>query len=63
MLNAAPDQDVEVMDCWTDRISSQLARDVCIGLTSEQKTIPSKYFYDSRGSKLFEEICELPGTT
>ncbi|MFC1833499.1 L-histidine N(alpha)-methyltransferase [Thermodesulfobacteriota bacterium] len=52
--------DIELMDCWTRGFPSQLAKDVCIGLTSRQKTIPSKYFYDSRGSKLFEEICNLP---
>ncbi|MDQ7785664.1 MAG: L-histidine N(alpha)-methyltransferase [Desulfomonilaceae bacterium] len=60
MPRTALTQSVEFMDCWTDGISNQLARDVFVGLTSKQKTIPSKYFYDSRGSKLFEEICRLP---
>jgi dimethylhistidine N-methyltransferase len=35
-------------------------RDVLAGLSRQQKSIPPKYFYDARGSKLFEEICELP---
>lgn len=30
------------------------------GLTAEQKTIKPKYFYDQRGSELFDEICALP---
>lgn len=30
------------------------------GLTASQKYLPSKHFYDSRGSQLFEEICRLP---
>lgn len=30
-----------------------------IGLTSQPKTLPSKYFYDRRGSQLFDAICEL----
>ena len=30
------------------------------GLTSTPKRLPSKYFYDTRGSELFEEITELP---
>lgn len=34
--------------------------DVIHGLSQEQKTIPSKYFYDKRGSKLFDNICEQP---
>ncbi len=37
------------------------AADVCKGLTKRgQKELPSKYFYDTAGSKLFEAICELP---
>ncbi|MBW2243007.1 MAG: L-histidine N(alpha)-methyltransferase [Deltaproteobacteria bacterium] len=30
------------------------------GLACEPKGLPCKYFYDERGSALFEEICELP---
>lgn len=30
------------------------------GLANEPKGLPCKYFYDERGSALFEEICELP---
>jgi dimethylhistidine N-methyltransferase len=29
------------------------------GLTKPRKTLPCKYFYDARGSQLFEEICGL----
>ncbi|MGL5794441.1 MAG: L-histidine N(alpha)-methyltransferase [Waterburya sp.] len=34
--------------------------DVIQGLTQKPKRLPSKYFYDDRGSELFEKICELP---
>ncbi|WP_026097322.1 L-histidine N(alpha)-methyltransferase [Baaleninema simplex] len=34
--------------------------DVVCGLTQIPKTLPPKYFYDDRGSELFEQICELP---
>lgn len=34
-------------------------REVIAGLTAEQKRIPSKYFYDEKGSQLFDEICVL----
>ena len=37
-----------------------MAQDVLKGLMADQKYIPSKYFYDARGSKLFEVICDLP---
>ncbi len=30
------------------------------GLTGQPKSLPSKYFYDERGSMLFEQITELP---
>src|SRR5690606_7344747 len=30
------------------------------GLLAEQKRISPKYFYDERGSELFDQICELP---
>ncbi len=34
--------------------------DVVAGLALAQKTLPPKYFYDARGSALFESICSLP---
>jgi len=36
-----------------------MLEDVVAGLSQERKTLPSKYFYDERGSKLFDDICEL----
>ncbi len=38
----------------------RLAEDALRGLTSDPKTIPPKYFYDARGSRLFEAITRLP---
>jgi dimethylhistidine N-methyltransferase len=34
--------------------------DVVAGLSAPRKTLPPKYFYDARGSQLFDAICELP---
>jgi len=34
-------------------------RDVLTGLAASPKAIPSKYFYDEEGSRLFDRICEL----
>ncbi|MGH8508727.1 MAG: L-histidine N(alpha)-methyltransferase [Gammaproteobacteria bacterium] len=34
--------------------------DVVRGLSAQPKHIPPKYFYDRRGSALFEDICRLP---
>ena len=37
-----------------------LRTDVLLGLTAEPRHLPPKYFYDARGSALFEEITALP---
>jgi len=34
--------------------------DVLKGLAQPRKALPPKYFYDARGSELFEAICDLP---
>ena len=39
---------------------SQFAEDVLRGLSSTPKQLSSKYFYDDEGSRLFQEIMELP---
>jgi L-histidine N-alpha-methyltransferase len=41
-------------------LGASLGRDARQGLTAEPKTLPAKYFYDERGSRLFEAICDLP---
>lgn len=43
-----------------DDLADALRHDVRQGLTSTPKTLPPKYFYDARGSELFEQITRLP---
>lgn len=38
----------------------EFRRDVVAGLSKRQKSLPCRYFYDDRGSVLFEQITELP---
>lgn len=40
--------------------ADDLLDDALAGLSTFPKTLPSKYFYDARGSALFERICEQP---
>lgn len=40
-------------------MSNYFLEDVQTGLSKNPKTIPSKYFYDQRGSELFERITKL----
>jgi L-histidine N-alpha-methyltransferase len=42
------------------RSRQQMVRDVREGLTKVPKQLSPKYFYDERGSELFEEITQLP---
>jgi L-histidine Nalpha-methyltransferase len=37
-----------------------LGSDIIDGLRKNPKTLPSRYFYDDRGSELFEQITDLP---
>lgn len=39
---------------------SNFREDILMGLRAPQKYIEPKYFYDARGSKLFDQICQLP---
>ncbi len=53
---------VEVLDTQVPTVidRSSLLRDVTRGLSKAQKELDPKYFYDSRGSELFERITTLP---
>ncbi len=53
----APTLDIHLTD---DDLTAALRADARRGLTSSPKTLPPKWFYDARGSELFEAITELP---
>lgn len=42
-----------------NKTASAFEEDVLEGLKKDQKNLPSKYFYDERGSELFEKISNL----
>jgi len=44
----------------TSATASQFAQDMIAGFRKNPKALPSKYFYDDEGSRLFDAICELP---
>jgi L-histidine N-alpha-methyltransferase len=43
-----------------EEVARSLAADVRSGLAAVPKTLPPKWFYDDRGSELFDEITRLP---
>jgi len=57
MAMSAPVVDILLTPAHAQRA---LHRDALLGLTSSPKWLPPKWFYDARGSDLFEEITRLP---
>ncbi|WP_227996814.1 L-histidine N(alpha)-methyltransferase [Nocardia australiensis] len=53
----APTLEIHLSD---DDLTSALRADAGLGLTADPKWLPPKWFYDARGSELFEQITELP---
>ena len=46
-------------DTRREPVSDGLA-EILEGMALPRKMLPPKFFYDERGSELFEQICELP---
>ena len=57
-MNTVSADPVELTDLHPSR--DDLLGDVLAGLSGTPKRLPSKYFYDRRGSELFEEITRQP---
>ncbi len=53
---------ISVDDSFLDSAGAtdELAEDARTGLSSTPKSLPPRWFYDARGSELFERITELP---
>lgn len=47
-------------ECSFPAETPEFRADLVAGLTRQPKRVPSKYFYDRRGSLLFDQICETP---
>ncbi len=60
MKPATSDSEIRIDSYLSEADERSLANDVLDGLTRPFKELPPKHFYDSRGSQLFERICELP---
>jgi len=43
-----------------DKLQKTFAQELSSSLDQKQKSIPPIFFYDNKGSQLFEEICKLP---
>lgn len=59
-LEAAPRAALTCTEVPPSRQVGGLHEDVRAGLLAPPRRLPPKYFYDARGSALFERICEQP---
>ena len=57
-LSAPANPDAELVDLQPG--PERIAADVVAGLSARPRRLPSKYFYDARGSELFERITRQP---
>jgi dimethylhistidine N-methyltransferase len=57
-MNASLQRAIRLHDLQPVR--NRMREDVLHGLRQPHKRLPSKYFYDARGSELFERICDQP---
>jgi L-histidine Nalpha-methyltransferase len=55
-----PDNPTIEVHLTDDDLRGALERDVRAGLSAEHKSLPPVWFYDARGSELFDEITRLP---
>ncbi|MDH5586588.1 MAG: L-histidine N(alpha)-methyltransferase [Nitrospirota bacterium] len=59
-MNSRTDTSITIDRPITREDPDTLGTIVKTGLLANPRTLPSKLFYDERGSTLFEQICELP---
>jgi len=51
---------IEIREIVPSRRQPTLAEDVRAGFAERPRSLPPKYFYDARGSELFDRICDTP---
>jgi dimethylhistidine N-methyltransferase len=56
-VSTSEDNQIQLSDFKPAR--ERFRADVLIGLQKQPKELPCKYFYDDRGSRLYERICQL----
>lgn len=52
--------DIAMLDRTSNVVDPAFEADVLAGLAARPRAIPARWFYDRRGSELFEEITQLP---
>jgi L-histidine Nalpha-methyltransferase len=60
MAVVAPEGRLVIREAQPTVPEATFAAEVRAGLAAQPKRLPCRYFYDAAGSRLFEQICELP---
>ena len=55
-----PNPGIALVELDDDGVNKAFRAEVLDGLTQQPKAVPSRWFYDDEGSRLFEEITRLP---
>jgi L-histidine N-alpha-methyltransferase len=58
--DGSQDSAFKIRNCLEHSFRREIKKDVHNGMVSARKSLPSKYFYDDRGSRIFDDICHLP---
>lgn len=54
------DKNLQYFKPYSTKIEKTFSDEICSGLKRDSKFINPKFFYDKKGSELFEQICTLP---
>ena len=60
MAVVAPEGRLVIREAQPTVPAATFAAEVRAGLAAQPKRLPCRFFYDAAGSRLFEQICELP---
>ena len=59
-LDASGTKELRMLNFLDGKYRAEISCDARLGLSAPQRWIPCKYFYDARGSEIFEDICRVP---
>ena len=59
-MNSTREGNLRILNYSNGSHREKMLDDILRGMTKRQKSIPAKYFYDARGSQLFDQICMTP---
>jgi uncharacterized SAM-dependent methyltransferase len=59
-MNSTREGNLRILNYLNGDHRDRMLDDIFQGMTKRQKSIPAKYFYDARGSRLFDQICMTP---